>query len=108
MASRRLYTEKGTSPGSPSVPPPSKVSDVTPAVPTGIILKLLAFSFAMIVSPIAFYFITINSVFRGNATFAGAGAAIVANIVLIAYIVVAWKDDQAEREEDQRKEKKAQ
>jgi len=76
---------------------------VTPAVPTGVILKLLAFSFAMIVSPIAFYFITVNTVFRGNATFAGAGAAVTANVVLIAYIVVAWKDDQAEREEDQRK-----
>jgi len=98
--------------GSPSVPvpqvPPSKISDsdVTPAVPTGVIIKLLAFSFAMIVSPIAFYFITINSVFRGNPTFAGAGAAVAANVVLIAYIVVAWKDDQAEREEDQRRKQK--
>lgn len=36
-------------------------------------------------------------------------AAIMANVVLVAYIFVAWKDDQAEREADAKyKEKKAQ
>ena len=33
----------------------------------------------------------------GNSTWAGATAAIVANIVLIAYVVVAMKDDESEK-----------
>lgn len=44
----------------------------------------------------------------GNSTFAGATAAIVANLVLIAYIVVAMREDQSERIEAEQKEKKAQ
>jgi hypothetical protein len=36
----------------------------------------------------------------GNSTYAGATAAIVANIVLIAYVVVAFNDDKSEREAD--------
>jgi hypothetical protein len=44
--------------------------------------------------------------FLGNATFAGATAAITANVVLFAYIFVAWQDDQ--EEQHARKEKKAQ
>jgi hypothetical protein len=42
------------------------ITSINGLIIRGIILKLLAFSFAMIVSPIAFYFITINSVFRGK------------------------------------------
>lgn len=33
----------------------------------------------------------------GNATYAGATAAISANVVLVAYIVVAYREDQADR-----------
>ncbi|KAH0544192.1 hypothetical protein FGG08_001637 [Glutinoglossum americanum] len=44
----------------------------------------------------------------GNSTFAGATAAIMANFVLIAYVVVAMKEDQSERLEAEKhaKEKK--
>lgn len=42
----------------------------------------------------------------GNSTFAGATAAIMANVVLIAYIVVAMKEDQSEAIEIAAKEKK--
>lgn len=34
----------------------------------------------------------------GNATFAGGAAAVAANVVLVAYLIVAWKDDKEERE----------
>lgn len=79
----------------------------------------------MIVFPIASYFLTLNTLFSGkpstillyahapptnstgNSTFAGATAAIIANVVLIAYIIVAMKEDQGEREEADIKNKKS-
>lgn len=42
----------------------------------------------------------------GNSTFAGATAAIMANIVLVAYVVVAMREDQSEAIEAAEKEKK--
>lgn len=43
----------------------------------------------------------------GNATFAGATAAVTANIVLVAYIVVAMREDDSEAIEAAEKAKKA-
>lgn len=37
---------------------------------------------------------------EGNSTYAGATAAIVANVVLLSYVVVAFNDDKSEREAD--------
>ena len=81
-----------------------------------VIIKLLGFTLAMVVGPIGTYFLTLNSVFKGaaarlkgyhviqpvlkcilgNSTFAGATAAIMANVVLVAYVVVAMREDQSE------------
>lgn len=44
----------------------------------------------------------------GNATYAGAFAAVMANVVLIAYVVVAMKEDQSDRLEAEQKAKKGQ
>lgn len=83
----------------------------------------MSFTFAMITLPIGTYFFTVNFVFRGscltkpnantrhlpsagNATYAGALAALMANVVLIAYVVMAFKDDQAEQAEEAEKSKK--
>ena len=42
----------------------------------------------------------------GSSTAAGATAAVVANIVLVAYVIVAYKEDQSERLEAEAKERK--
>ncbi|EPS26991.1 Vacuolar ATPase assembly integral membrane protein vma21 [Penicillium oxalicum] len=84
-------------------------SDTTPAVPADVIYKLLAFTAAMAVGPIGIYFLTVNTIFRGNSTFAGIAAAVAANVVLFAYIYVAWLEDQGDRKAAEKaKSKKAQ
>ncbi|KAK3394169.1 hypothetical protein B0H63DRAFT_517315 [Podospora didyma] len=107
MATRRIISqektllEKDDSIG--SSPAANVKSNIAPAVPAAVIIKLLAFTFAMIVVPIGSYFVTVNNVFSGNSTYAGALAAIMANAVLLGYIIVAMQEDQSDREEEQRK-----
>jgi hypothetical protein len=43
----------------------------------------------------------------GNNTFGGALAAVMANVVLIAYIIMAYADDQAEQAEEAELKKKS-
>ncbi|KAF2858795.1 hypothetical protein K470DRAFT_200019, partial [Piedraia hortae CBS 480.64] len=78
-------------------------SNISPAVPSPVIYKLLGFSLAMVTLPIASYFLTVNSLFQaGNSTWAGALAAVMANVVLVAYIVVAFRENAAEAIEKSR------
>ena len=77
----------------------------------------------MIGGPIGAYFLTLNTLFKGclprvhqvctsltvdlgNSTWAGATAAIVANVVLIAYVIVAMKEDESEKLEAEQRVKK--
>ncbi|KOS20927.1 Vacuolar ATPase assembly integral membrane protein vma21 [Escovopsis weberi] len=95
MATRRAVastSEKAT-------PDKEEKSITSPVVPTHVIVKLLGFSFAMIVVPIGSYFLTVHSVFNGNSSLAGGMAALLANVVLISYVVVAMKEDQGEQSE---------
>ena len=80
----------------------------------------------MFAGPIGVYFLTLNTIFggmilgifstrewslkygQGNSTFAGATAAITANVVLIAYVVVAMKEDQSEKIMAEEKARKGQ
>ncbi|KAK4230580.1 hypothetical protein QBC38DRAFT_469121 [Podospora fimiseda] len=89
-----------------SSPAASEKSNIAPAVPASVIFKLLAFTFGMIVIPIGSYYVTVDNLFSGNSTYAGALAAIMANVVLIGYILVAMAEDQSDREEEKRKEGK--
>jgi len=73
-----------------------------------VIFKLLGFTVAMVCVPIGSYFLTLHLVFGGNATYAGAFAAVMANVVLIAYIIVAMREDQSDRIEAEQQRKKAQ
>ncbi|KAI9699165.1 MAG: vacuolar ATPase assembly integral membrane protein vma21 [Bogoriella megaspora] len=102
MATRRIVsTSKGhveeDSAGSPASF--QEKSNISPAVPSSVIIKLLGFTFAMISMPIGTYFASVNTVFGGNSTYAGASAAVIANVVLIAYVVVAMKEDQEEQKQ---------
>ncbi|KAI1498374.1 VMA21-like domain-containing protein [Biscogniauxia marginata] len=72
-------------------------SSTAPAVPMDVILKLLAFTLAMVVIPIGSYFLSVNTIFKGNSTWAGALAAIMANVVLVGYVVVAMNEDQTDQ-----------
>jgi len=81
-------------------------SNTTPAVPMSVIWKLMSFTFAMITLPIGTYFFTAAYVFKGNATYAGGLSALMANVVLIAYVIMAFKDDQEELREEADKAKK--
>ncbi|KAM7207646.1 hypothetical protein V8F20_001913 [Naviculisporaceae sp. PSN 640] len=100
MATRRIISsektllEKDDRIG--SSPAANEKSNITPAVPTSVIMKLLAFTLAMIVVPIGSYFLTVDNLFKGNSTYAGALAAIMANMVLIGYIIVAMAEDQSD------------
>ncbi|KAG0313398.1 vacuolar ATPase assembly integral membrane protein vma21 [Linnemannia gamsii] len=57
------------------------------------VAKLAFFTVAMIAFPLATYFLTIDRYFGGNATYAGISAAVMANVVLIAYVVAAVMED---------------
>ncbi|KAL8762699.1 MAG: hypothetical protein Q9184_001353 [Pyrenodesmia sp. 2 TL-2023] len=70
-------------------------SDIAPAVPAAVIVKLLGFTAAMVGGPIGVYFLTVHTIFRGSSTWAGATAALTANLVLIAYVIVAMREDQS-------------
>ncbi|KAJ4151424.1 hypothetical protein LMH87_012125 [Akanthomyces muscarius] len=71
-------------------------SDISPAVPQHVIFKLLGFTFAMIVVPIGSYFLTVHTIFQGNSSWAGGFAALLANVVLLGYVIVAMNEDDSE------------
>ncbi|KFX95622.1 hypothetical protein O988_05715 [Pseudogymnoascus sp. VKM F-3808] len=96
MATRRTNVTPLTAQEEEYKQPLGQPSVTAPAVPMHVIVKLLAFTFAMVVVPIGSYFLTLDLVFSGNSTFAGATAAIMANVVLVGYIIVAMREDQSD------------
>ncbi|KAF9972733.1 vacuolar ATPase assembly integral membrane protein vma21 [Actinomortierella ambigua] len=47
----------------------------------------------MVTFPIGTYYLTLDRYFGGNATYAGISAAVMANVVLFAYVLVAVMED---------------
>jgi len=60
----------------------------------GVLAKLLIFAVAMAVVPITAYYGSLTYLWNGNASYAALTAVLAANIVLVAYIVVASLEDQ--------------
>ncbi|KAK3719067.1 vacuolar ATPase assembly integral membrane protein vma21 [Vermiconidia calcicola] len=106
MATRRIATNEKTHLDQDDIKNEPR-SNISPEVPSSVIAKLLAFTAAMIVAPLSSYFLSINKLFGGNSTYAGAFAAFIANMVLIGYVIVAFRDDQQEREADEAEKKKS-
>ncbi|KAF4510512.1 hypothetical protein G6O67_002392 [Ophiocordyceps sinensis] len=96
MATRRIVGSENTILEKDPHPPDEK-SDISPAVPKHVIFKLLGFTLAMIVVPIGSYFLTVGTVFKGNSSYAGALAALLANVVLISYVIVAMNEDESDK-----------
>ncbi|KAI5786380.1 hypothetical protein DFH27DRAFT_256114 [Peziza echinospora] len=103
MATRRTNANPTTNPPitttsttTPTPRPKPLSSPTATVVPSHVIIKLLLFTFAMIVLPLTSYFLSAATIFSGNTTYAGATAAIVANIVLLAYVFVAISEDKAD------------
>ncbi|KKA30159.1 hypothetical protein TD95_005470 [Thielaviopsis punctulata] len=95
MATRRIAASEKTALAQNDAPAEKK-SATAPAVPKEVIMKLLGFTLAMVVCPIGSYFLTVDYVFKGNSSYAGGLAAIIANVVLIAYVIVAMREDQSD------------
>jgi len=81
-------------------------SDIRPAVSTSVIAKLLFFTIALVTVPLGSYFLSVKTIFNGNSTYAGALAAVMANVVLMGYLVVAIQEDQSDQIEDAKKRDK--
>ncbi|WWC66826.1 uncharacterized protein I206_100733 [Kwoniella pini CBS 10737] len=62
------------------------VENMQPAV----LYKLIIFAVAMAVVPIGTYYVVLSYFTKGNTIASAIAAIVTANLVLIAYIVVAW------------------
>lgn len=64
VASEKTILEKDDRVG--SSPAAGEKSNITPAVPMEVIIKLLGFTLAMVVLPIGTYFATVDFIFKGT------------------------------------------
>jgi hypothetical protein len=84
----------------------AKQDEASPPIPGYVIRKLLAFTAALVITPIIAYFASVNTLFAGNSTKAASLAAILANVVLFTYVFVVVRDDLSEQEEGDKEKKK--
>ncbi|WFD43937.1 hypothetical protein MPSI1_002602 [Malassezia psittaci] len=86
---------------------PSRVSRPGPDPSRGVYFKLAFFTVALFVLPIASYYYAKDRYLNGDAVYAGGLAAIVANLVLAGYIIVACLEDDGTRAKAKASEKKS-
>ncbi|KAF3092695.1 vacuolar ATPase assembly integral membrane protein vma21 [Orbilia oligospora] len=67
-----------------------------PSIPREVLLKLFGFTVAMLFGPIGCYYLTTNYISPGSTVLGASIAAVVANVVLVLFILVAMKEDDGE------------
>ncbi|KAM5439792.1 vacuolar ATPase assembly integral membrane protein vma21 [Microsporum ferrugineum] len=92
MATRR-GASKETQPEISSPRPSQPTGPEFRRLPGGVLWKFILYSVLVVCCPLGTYYGTLNRVFEGNSTYAGAAAAGAANIVLIVYIIFAIRED---------------
>ncbi|KZT12806.1 uncharacterized protein LAESUDRAFT_16935 [Laetiporus sulphureus 93-53] len=70
----------------------TQIADQT-ASQSGVLAKLLIFSAALAVAPIASYFLSKDYLWDGNTTLAAVTAIVTANVVLVAYIIMSVREE---------------
>ncbi|KAK4521861.1 uncharacterized protein ATC70_004399 [Mucor velutinosus] len=70
---------------------------------SGVLVKLMVFTAALFAIPIVTFFTTLHSLFDGNATYAGGAAAVMANVIVGLYIVVAMLEKPRDSVTDEKK-----
>ncbi|KAL5337281.1 hypothetical protein BJX70DRAFT_399751 [Aspergillus crustosus] len=103
MAARRPGKSYADVAASPSEKHTEVDSDISPAVPSHVIWKLIGFTAAMITTPVGMYYVSVT--FGATPTVGGIVAAVMANVILFLYIYVAWQEDKEEREAEIAKRK---
>ncbi|WVR03586.1 hypothetical protein IAU60_000578 [Kwoniella sp. DSM 27419] len=63
------------------------------AAQPAVLYKLIIFALLMAVVPIGTYFATLHHFFNGSTTAAAISAIVAANVVLVSYVVVAFRED---------------
>ncbi|ORX34787.1 hypothetical protein BD324DRAFT_683225 [Kockovaella imperatae] len=58
-----------------------------------VLYKLLIFALLMAIAPIATYFASLHYIWKGSTIAAAISAVMVANAVLVGYVVVAFRED---------------
>lgn len=72
---------------------PSTVGPRGPDPARHVYWKLGLFSAALFAAPLSAYFLSVDRLFSGNANYAGGLAALVVNVVLVAYVITAFLED---------------
>ncbi|GAA5851304.1 hypothetical protein JCM8547_004202 [Rhodosporidiobolus lusitaniae] len=73
---------------------------------SGVLAKLGAFTLAMVLLPIGTYYASRDFVFSGDTTFSAIAAVTVANIILVGFIYIAFREDQLDYEKEKKEKLK--
>ncbi|KAF3920868.1 hypothetical protein ABW21_db0204543 [Orbilia brochopaga] len=104
MATRRVKSTEKPADDAPAAPPTlpramqaeKMKANPGPAIPAEVLVKLFGFTAAMFIGPIGCYYVSTNILFPGSTVLGASIAAVVANVVLIAFVVVAMREDDGE------------